>query len=129
MDLPIELTHIIHNSCRYKSLYDLIQISRLFSLNIKDLYIRINKTDKRITTQYRNKLHSINNEPSIKRGNCQVWHKNGQLHRIDGPARILLINSKIHKWWYQNDVLHRIDGPAVEKDDYKEWWVDGKKIK
>ena len=49
-------------------------------------------------------------------------NKNGQLHRLDGPA----VEDEWRKVWYKNGKLHREDGPAVEYEDwYKEWWIDG----
>lgn len=54
----------------------------------------------------------------------QCWtNKQGQLHRLDGPAII----EKGDKMWYVVDVLHRTDGPAVEWSDGSfEWHFQGK---
>ncbi len=42
------------------------------------------------------------------------YTKNGELHRLDGPALIKLNGTMKY---YQNDELHRIGGPAVIKHD------------
>jgi len=57
--------------------------------------------------------------------NATKWFKNGELHRVDGPA--------IERWdgakeWYSNGLLHRTDGPAIEcANGDKYWYLDGKK--
>jgi hypothetical protein len=82
----------------------------------------------------------------------QEWHLNGELHREDGPAIIVIgsdgskywynINDKLHredgpaitrpngsKWWYINGNRHREDGPAyIGPSGTKEWWLNGKRI-
>ena len=51
------------------------------------------------------------------------YNKNGESHRIDGPA-IVGVNGD--KFWYKNGKRHRIDGPAVERaDGYKAWYKNG----
>ena len=51
------------------------------------------------------------------------WYKDGQKHRIDGPA---VEHSNGTKEWWMNGMKHREDGPAVEfSDGGKEWWLDG----
>jgi hypothetical protein len=40
----------------------------------------------------------------------QKWRKNGDLHRVNGPAVIYPCGSEE---WYQDGELHREDGPAV----------------
>jgi len=52
----------------------------------------------------------------------KYWHKEGKLHRENGPAVELWDGSKN---WYIGGVLHRIDGPAVETyNGYKEWYIE-----
>ena len=46
------------------------------------------------------------NENGIKR-----WYKDGQLHRIGGPA-VQYPNGKDE--WYQWGLLHREDGPRMD---------------
>ena len=49
-------------------------------------------------------------------GGSMRWHKNGALHRDDGPAI---------EWI--DGLRHRLDGPAVVyADGGKEWWLDNK---
>lgn len=54
--------------------------------------------------------------------NC--WYNEiGELHRIDGPAKIDLAGTE---FWFNCGILHRIDGPAVIfKNGTKMWYVDG----
>jgi len=41
------------------------------------------------------------------------WHKDGIHHREDGPAYVeRRPNGTVVEWWYRNGVLHREDGPA-----------------
>lgn len=50
----------------------------------------------------------------------------GQIHRVHGPAVILVSGYRPYRAWYQNDVLHREDGAAIEWDNgTKEWWLNG----
>ena len=74
---------------------------------------------------------------------------NGNLHRMDGPAKIekiaqyerdktymgkrILTGFREKHWWYRNGKLHRLDGPAVYEvgDDDKKWqkcYYKGKEI-
>lgn len=53
------------------------------------------------------------------------WRKGGNLHRIDGPARVSPDGSK---HWLFNGHRHRVDGPAIEwSSGSKDWFVDGKR--
>ncbi len=57
-------------------------------------------------------------------GTVRYYNKEGQLHRLDGPA---VEWSDGYKAWYQNGKLHRLDGPAIEySSGTKEWWQNGK---
>jgi hypothetical protein len=50
------------------------------------------------------------------------WFKDGQLHRVDGPA-IEYINGA--RAWFQHDHLHRLNGPAVElANGQKNWYLN-----
>ena len=54
-------------------------------------------------------------------GTCK-WYLNGELHRVDGPARVWPSGTKE---WYLNGKLHRVDGPAKERPDgSKAWWLN-----
>jgi hypothetical protein len=56
-------------------------------------------------------------------GNKRWRNKNGELHRLDGPA---FEGANGGKYWYLNGVLHREGGPAVERvNGDKEWWLNG----
>lgn len=54
------------------------------------------------------------------------WHnKNGDLHRVDGPAVIRWTGTK---HWCQNNQLHRENGPAIEfSDGSYSWYLRGKR--
>lgn len=70
-----------------------------------------------------------NNEESTltvnDNGDKEWRNANGELHRTDGPARILSWGS--NQWWL-NGKRHREDGPAIEDaDGTKEWWVNGER--
>jgi len=67
--------------------------------------------------------------PAIERADGdKYWFQCGELHRLDGPA---IEGADGRKLWYQNDKLHRSDGPAVIYDSgcHKEWYKNGKLFK
>lgn len=48
---------------------------------------------------------------------------NGQLHRVNGPARI---SAEGDEHWYERGRRHRIGGPAlISRNGASQWWVDG----
>jgi hypothetical protein len=47
------------------------------------------------------------------------WSRDGQYHRIGGPA---VEYSNGEKHWMQYNVHHRVGGPAVEKSNGVKWW-------
>jgi len=59
--------------------------------------------------------------------NKTEWrNENGQLHRLDGPAREWANGTK--SWW-QNGQYHRLDGPAMEHlDGTKHWYINGHRL-
>ena len=58
-----------------------------------------------------------------KEGNKEWRERNGQLHRVGGPAREYVSGGS--EWWEHGD-LHRVGGPAiVMADGTKEWWENG----
>ncbi len=58
--------------------------------------------------------------------NRTIWrNKEGQQHRIRGPAREW---NNGHKTYLQNGKLHRLDGPAViYSNEGEEYWIEGKR--
>jgi hypothetical protein len=53
----------------------------------------------------------------------QEWYVNGQLHRLDGPARVGAEGTQ--EWWV-NGKRHRLAGPAyIGANGTQEWWVNG----
>ena len=78
------------------------------------------ETDRFGTTRYRNRngqLHRIDGPAVIHANGSRSWFQDGLRHRTDGPAIVRADGSKV---WYQNGKLHRTDGPAIE-------WHDGTK--
>ena len=91
----------------------------------------------------------LDNEVTMRVDNFgnKFWrNKNGELHRLDGPAvegangsKEWWLNGRLHregdpafegvnggKYWYLNGVLHREGGPAVElASGYKRWYLNG----
>lgn len=82
--------------------------------------------------------NEFNNLPKSKKNGLfifydgdKLWFKNGEFHRVNGPAVICFDGDK---YWYVDGKLHRLDGPAIEYYDgvklyfirdkeysYKEW--------
>ena len=62
---------------------------------------------------------SMNDRPTFDRVGNKRWYKNGQLHRIDGPAVKRIDGTEE---WYQNGKFHRLDGPAVELFNGDTYW-------
>lgn len=57
---------------------------------------------------------------------AEYWFKNGQLHRVDGPA-ISYENGT--QFWYRNGLKHRTGGPAVIRaNGIVEYWKHGSQI-
>jgi hypothetical protein len=71
----------------------------------------------------------------------EVWYKDGNLHRVDGPAvedadgtkrwfkgdklhrvEVRRLNIQGTKYWYKDGERHREDGPAVEDADGTKLW-------
>ena len=55
----------------------------------------------------------------IDRHGDQVWIKDGEYHRADGPA---VISSRGTMRWFQHGFRHRSDGPAVIWSDGEVEW-------
>ena len=56
-------------------------------------------------------------------GTTRYRNRDGQLHRIDGPA---LERYSGTQEWYKNGVLHRTDGPAIiGENGLKVWYLNG----
>lgn len=61
-----------------------------------------------------------------KQGTKRYFNKQGQMHRVYGPAYIG--PSGAEEWYYQG-VKHRIDGPAATYSNTKHFFLDGKHYK
>ena len=85
-----------------------------------------------------------------------VWYKDDKIHREDGPA--IEYNNGCKEWWFNGNqtleaniyeftsasgryvledktimyfkegLAHNENGPAIEGEDFKEWWINGKKL-
>jgi len=64
----------------------------------------------------------------VDNGNTKIYLKNGQKHRLNGPAEI---RGDGYEAWFKEGVLNRLGGkPAVtHPDGTKEYWEKGKFIK
>ena len=61
----------------------------------------------------------------VLKDRTEWYNKQGQFHRIDGPADEY---KNGNKFWWLNGQRHRIDGPAVEyKNGDKFWWLNGQR--
>ena len=61
----------------------------------------------------------------IEADDTQVWYKDGERHRLDGPAAIWADGTQ---FWYKDGRRHRIDGPAVIlTDGTQRWYKDGRR--
>lgn len=61
---------------------------------------------------------------SIKSFICGTpeWWVNGELHRENGPAKIMTDGTEI---WYHKGKIHRDYEPAVINHDSFEYWING----
>jgi hypothetical protein len=72
------------------------------------------------------RLHRENGPAVIFRNGRQQWWRHGEFHREDGPA---IIDPRGHEEWWVGGRLHRMDGPAViRRDGTEEWWIDGRRV-
>ena len=82
--------------------------------------------DKFGTKFWRNKegeLHRLDGPAVEYSDGDKYWYNNGVYHRLGGPAQELVSGNKI---WYQYGKLHRLDGPAIEfSNGMKEWYQIG----
>ncbi|HYD18896.1 MAG TPA: hypothetical protein VEF76_10495 [Patescibacteria group bacterium] len=70
------------------------------------------------------KLHR-DNGPAIEQADgSKEWYRNGRWDRDDGPAVEMADGTKV---WMRDDKIHREGGPAVEHaNGTKEWYSDGR---
>jgi hypothetical protein len=89
-------------------------------------YLEIDKFGNKIWRNKDGELHRIDGPAIEYSDGDKFWFQNGEYHRLDGPA---IEYSNGDKVWSKNGKKHRIDGPAVEFNDLEiiEWWVDGLK--
>ena len=68
----------------------------------------------------------MKNGKTVDKCGTQNWHKDGKLHRTDGPAILWVSGSQA---WYKDDKCHRLDGPAIIlANGSQSWYINGKKL-
>ncbi len=78
-------------------------------------------------TEWLNKegqLHRVGG-PAVEYANGdKAYYQNGQLHRLGSPA---FTKANGFKTYLKNGFFHRIDGPAIiSSDGHEEHWIEGK---
>ena len=83
-------------------------------------FLRIDYNGNKIWENKNGELHRLDGPAYEDLNGTKEWHQNGKLHRLDGPA---IEGTNGDKRWYQNGRLHRSDGPAIERSKGigKEW--------
>lgn len=90
---------------------------------------------KNLTRNAKNQLHSINDQPSrlYENGSCD-WHKNGKLHRENGPAVIDFdLDMNLYEEYQRNGRIHNPNGPAQiwyngNTPEKISWWWQGSRM-
>jgi hypothetical protein len=94
--------------------------SIIYNNNDKDYYFNgyKYKSVTSVSTNYYDKdglLHRNNGPAFIHKKNIEYYY-HGDIHRVDGPARILIDDFGINEFWYYKSVLHRSgDKPAIKR--------------
>jgi hypothetical protein len=74
---------------------------------------------------------AINLHYSVNTECCQYF-ANGVSHRNNGPSYTALTNDiVIFQSWRKQGELHRLDGPAIIDNEAKtkqQWWVEGQRL-
>jgi hypothetical protein len=94
---------------------------------MKEIFEKLERNKNQMETI---KVNTANSIPSKFTGIAEYpngykeWYKEGEYHRLDGPAIELPDGTKL---WYKEGELHRLDGPAVEyPSGEKHWYKEGK---
>ena len=79
---------------------------------------------KNLTEQQFNDYVNSKSTMIVEKDGTKIWkNKEGQYHRVDGPAIEYASGSKE---WYFNGFFHHEDGPACEyADGTKHWYING----
>jgi hypothetical protein len=79
-------------------------------------------------------LHRLDGPAKMMINGTKEWWVHGQIHREGGPGNLGQIHPAIEyangcKEWWSHDQRHREDSPAIEwvDGDLKEWWIHGKR--
>ncbi len=87
-------------------------------MNFNELFENLKVLDEtRAAKEWKNsagQLHSTDGKPSYMSSNRQhvMWHKNGKLHRENGPAETWGTVTKYTVRFWKDGEIHRTDGPA-----------------
>ena len=85
--------------------------------------MEVDENGDKTWTNKQGQLHRLNGPAADYTNGAKEWWVNGKRHREDGPA---IKWEDGHQEWWINGKLHRKDGPAVEYGDgRKEWWLNG----
>src|ERR1035437_10048388 len=76
---------------------------------------------------YKNgELHRMGGPAAEEEDGTLAWYVNGELHRVDGRG---VENGNGDKVWWWHGRRHRVDGPAVERPEGdNEWWLNGVRV-
>ncbi len=58
----------------------------------------------------------------------EIWRKNGEIHRLDGPAFSIVTKYGINQEWYKDGKHHNENGPAIIDHNIgtTAWMIEGK---
>lgn len=70
--------------------------------------------------------HRVDGPAVIYRDGSEQWCINGELHRDGGPA-IIDVDGHREWWWYGS--IHRLDGPAmIGREGSRSWYINDEKV-
>lgn len=132
MELPVEIYHLIaaYSEPAYKALLAIPAFARAIDVNTKYDYMihfghSVDISHDRIRWHRNGKLHRLDG-PSTELSFQKSWRTDGYLHRDGGPA---VEYSDGYRAWYQYGMRHRADGPAViYANGSSEYWANGVKL-
>jgi hypothetical protein len=85
--------------------------------------LEIDKFGTKIWKNKNGEFHRLDGPAIEYSSGTKEWWQNGKVHRLDGHA---IESADGRKWWCQNDLYHRVDGPAViARGGAKAWYLNG----
>jgi hypothetical protein len=85
--------------------------------------LEIDKFGTKIWKNKNGEFHRLDGPAIEYSSGKKAWYQNGKVHRLDGHA---IESADGRKWWCQNDLYHRVDGPAViARGGAKAWYLNG----